>query len=410
MPALTAAITAEGLGGDAALALFAQHIAPASISNDHPGFLAFIPNAPTEASIAADALLGAFPSFTGAWNDGAGLIASENAVLRWLADLAGLPVSAGGCFVPGATVGTLSALHAARHAATQRRGGRPARWAIVASSEAHASIAAAARVMDVDLITVPTGADFRLTGDALADALAQSGDRVCAVVATAGTTNLGVIDDLPGIALACRNAGVWLHVDAAYGGGALASPRARPRLAGVEAADSLVVDPHKWLFAPYDSCALLFRDPSAASPALAQRADYLDPAHGDAESNPYSFGIHLSRRARGFPLWFSLATYGTDAYAAAIDASLATTLRLAEFIRGESLLELVAEPMLSVLVFHRRGWQRGDYAAWSQRLLAEGRAWIAPTSLHGKPALRLCILNPRASFDQVSALLTSLRD
>jgi len=410
LPALSEAITPRGLGGEAALALFKELIAPASISNDHPGFLAFIPHAPTEAAIAADGLLSAFPTFTGAWNDGAGLIAAENAALRWLADIAGLPASAGGCFVPGATVGTLSALHAARHAAGERRGGRPAGgWALIASREAHASVAAAARVMDVELIEVDGDERFCLTGAAASEALARAGERAFAVVASAGATNLGVIDDLSEIGAACAAAGVWLHVDAAYGGGALASPMARRRLAGIEQADSLVIDPHKWLFAPYDSCALLFRDPGLAAPALAQRAEYIDPAHSDSAWNPFSYGIHLSRRARGFPLWFSLATYGTEAYARAIDDALALTARLADWIRDEPTLELAAEPMLSVLVFFRRGWSAADYDQWSKRMLQEGRAWMAPTSLQGRPAMRLCILNPRASFEQVRAILLSLR-
>jgi L-2,4-diaminobutyrate decarboxylase len=421
-PALAAAITPQGVGGDAALQLFRERIVPASISADHPGFLGFIPHAPTEAAIYADWLLSAFPSFTGAWNDGAGVIAAENAALAWLAQQAGLPAGAGGSFVPGATLGTLSALHAARHrAAMRRRGPQPAgdpaaaappreRWAVLASREAHASVAAATRVLDVDLLELEPGPDFVLRGAAVREALRAAGARACAVVASAGTTNLGMVDDLPGIAAACRDAGAWLHVDAAYGGAVLASPAARGRLAGIEAADSLVIDPHKWLFAPYDSCALLFREPAGAAPALAQRADYIDPVHGGVEWNPFNYGIQLSRRGRGLPLWFSLATYGTQAYAQAIDAALALAREVAQAVRAEPVLELVAEPMLSVVAFHRRGWSAADGQRWSQRLLHEGLAWIAPSSVRGRPALRLCLLNPRASMAHIARILATLRD
>ena len=412
LPVLAEAITPRGVGGAAALQLFAERIVPASISADHPGALAFIPHAPSEAAIYADWLLSAFPAFAGAWHQGAGVIAAENAALAWLAGLAGLPQGAGGSFVPGATLGTLSALHAARQQA--RQASPAARWAVLGSREAHASVAAATRVLDVDWLAIEPGADFVLTGAAVRDALQSSlhagGPRVYAVVASAGTTNLGVIDDLPGIAAACREAGVWLHVDAAYGGAVLVSPAARGRLAGIEHADSLVIDPHKWLFAPYDSCALLFRDPAGAAQALAQHAEYIDPLHDEDGCNPFHYGIHLSRRGRGLPLWFSLATYGTDAYAAAVDAALALTLEVVQAVRAEPLLELAAEPMLSVVAFHRRGWSTAEHRAWSQRLLHEGLAWIAPSSVRGRPALRLCLLNPRTHLDHLRAVLATLRD
>lgn len=412
LPALAAAITPGGVGGPEALRLFAERIVPASISADHPGALAFIPHAPSEAAIYADWLLSAFPTFAGAWHQGAGIIAAENAVLAWLAGLAGLPQGAGGSFVPGATMGSLSALHAARHRA--RQGSAAARWAVLGSREAHASVAAATRVLDVDWLPIEPAAHHVLTGAAVREALQATrragGPRVCAVVASAGTTNLGAIDDLPGIAAACREAGVWLHVDAAYGGAVLVSPAARGRLAGIEHADSLVIDPHKWLFAPYDSCALLFRDPATAAQALAQQADYIDPLHVEDGCNPFHYGIHLSRRGRGLPLWFSLATCGTGAYAAAVDAALALTHDVVQAVRAEPLLELAAEPMLSVVAFHRRGWSAADHAAWSQRLLQSGLAWIAPSSVAGRPALRLCLLNPRANLGHLLQVLATLRD
>ena len=419
LPALAAAITPGGVGGAEALRLFAQRIVPASISADRPGALAFIPQAPSEApseaAIYADGLLSAFPTFAGALHQGAGVIAAENTVLAWLAWLAGLarlPQGAGGSFVPGATLGILSALHAARHHA--RQGGAAARWAVLGSREAHASVAAATRVLDVDSLPIESAAHHVLTGAAVREALQASrsagGPRVCAVVASAGTTNLGAIDDLPGIAAACREAGVWLHVDAAYGGAVLVSPAARGRLAGIEHADSLVIDPHKWLFAPYDSCALLFRDPALAAQALAQQADDIEPLQGEDGSNPFHYGIHLSRRGRGPPLWFSLATCGTAAYAAAVDAALALTREVVQAVRAEPLLELAAEPMLSVVAFHRRGWSAGEHAAWSQRLLQDGMAWIAPSSVAGRPALRLCLLNPRENLGHLRQVLATLRD
>jgi glutamate/tyrosine decarboxylase-like PLP-dependent enzyme len=418
--ALQTAITDQGIGGTQALALFNEHIRPASVSNDHPGFLAYIPNAPTEASIYADWLLSAFPTFAGVWQDGAGVIAAENAALKWLTSLLDWPAQAGGCFMPGATLGTLSALHVARHVArqncTQSGAALPQRWAVLASSEAHASVAAAARVMDVDLIEIAPDANWRLQGEAVREALLtesrREGPRVCAVVASAGATNLGVIDDLPGIAEACRESRVWLHVDAAYGGAVLASPQYRHLLNGIEGADSCVIDPHKWLFAPFDCCALLYRDPALAVPAHTQHADYLDAPREEvldpATLDPMSLGIHLSRRGRGFALWFSLATYGTRAYADAIEQAMALTQALVQEIRANPKLELVALPDLSVLVFRRRGWTAAACDAWCRATLQSGLACIAPTRVRGAPALRLCILNPRVTIEQVRAVLATL--
>jgi glutamate/tyrosine decarboxylase-like PLP-dependent enzyme len=152
----------------------------------------------------------------------------------------------------------------------------------------------------------------------------RAGDGLFAAVATAGTTNLGVIDDLAGIAQVCRRRGIWFHVDAAYGGAALAAPSVRARFAGIERCDSFIVDPHKWLFAPYDCCALIYRRPELARTAHAQHAGYLEALQGGTEWNPSDYAVHLSRRSRGLPFWFSLAVHGTDAYRDAIEHTLAS--------------------------------------------------------------------------------------
>ena len=207
---------------------------------------------------------------------------AENEALRWLADLAGLPAGAGGCFVQGGTNGNLSALHAAREQARHRRAGAtPARWRVACSEEVHSSVRSAARLMDVDVLPVPADGRPRLHGEALRAALAGA-DGVFAVVATAGTTNLGLIDDLPGVAAVCRERDVWLHVDGAYGAAGLCAPSVRARFAGIEHADSLIVDPHKWLFAPFDSLrAAVPRAGARAAPPTARARAYLDALYRD---------------------------------------------------------------------------------------------------------------------------------
>lgn len=403
-------ITAEGLGGTEALRRWVEDLGPATVAADHRRYLAFIPHAPTEAAIIFDLLVGASGIYGGSWLEAAGAVYAENEALRWLADLAGFPAGAGGVFVQGGTLGNLSALHAARHAALVRRNGvRAARWQVAASAEAHSSIAQAARVLDIDLIDVPVNDRQRMTGESLRRALdASTSDGLVAVVASAGATNMGVIDDLPGIAEVCRERGVWLHVDGAYGLAALAAPSKRAAFAGLELADSFIVDPHKWLFAPYDSCALVYRDPSLARAAHSQSAAYLDAINERNEWNPADYAVHLSRRARGLPFWFSLAVHGTDAYAEAIETTLAVTRQVADEIRARPHLELLHEPELTVLVFRRHGWRGADYDAWSAELVSNGTAFVMPTRVQGEPAARIVILNPRTTLSDVAPVLDAM--
>jgi glutamate/tyrosine decarboxylase-like PLP-dependent enzyme len=404
-------ITREGLGADEALRRWVEVLGPATAAADHPRYLAFIPHAPTVAAELFDLLVGASGIYAGSWLEAAGAVFAENRTLRWLADLAGFPPEAGGTFVPGGTLGNLSALHAARETALARQGGvRPARWQMAASAEAHSSVAQAARVLDVDLIDVPVDERHRLTGKHLRAALEeQVGEGLFAVVASAGATNLGVIDDLPGVAAVCQERRVWLHVDGAYGLAALAAPSKRAAFVGVERADSCIVDPHKWLFAPYDCCALIYRDPARARAAHSQSAAYLEVINERQEWNPADYAVQLSRRARGLPFWFSLAVHGTDAYAEAIETTLSVTRQAAAEIRARPYLELLVEPELTVLVFRRRGWSGADYDAWSEQLIGSGTAFVVPTRFQGEPAARIVILNPRTTLADVEMVLDSMQ-
>jgi glutamate/tyrosine decarboxylase-like PLP-dependent enzyme len=264
-----------------------------------------------------------------------------------------------------------------------------------------------ARIMDVDVLPVPAAADGRLRGDTLRAAL-DGAEGVFAVVATAGTTNLGLVDDLEGVAAAARENGLWLHVDGAYGAAGLCAPSIRDRFAGIEHADSLIVDPHKWLFAPFDSCALLYRDPALGRAAHRQSASYLDALYRDEAWNPSDYGLHLTRRARGIPFWFSLAVHGTDAYAAAVERTLAVTRAGAEEIRRRPGLELVAEPELSVLAFRRHGWDDDDYHRWADGLREAGTAFVLPTTVGGETAARLALVNPRTTLDDLVAVLDAM--
>tara|TARA_Y100000590_G_C15547954_1_gene949729 strand:- start:270 stop:1031 length:762 start_codon:yes stop_codon:yes gene_type:complete len=249
-----------------------------------------------------------------------------------------------------------------------------------------------------------------MTGQALAGALEQSDfDGLFGVVASAGTTNAGVIDDLAGIAEICQEHGLWMHVDGAYGAAALVAPSVANRFAGIEHADSFVVDPHKWLFAPFDCCALVYREPKNGAFAHSQFAEYLEFVDR-SEWNPADYAVHLSRRARGLPFWFSLATYGTDRYREAVETVLATARAVADEIRARPNLRLVMTPDLSILLFERLGWEMADYQQWSARIAEDDSVVCVPTTWQGRPVLRFCFINPDTEVAEVASLLDGLEN
>ena len=403
-------ITAKGLGGHEALEVFTNVLAKACISTDHPRNLAFIPSAPTEYANLFDLVVGASALYGGSWQEGAGAVFAENQAIQWLIDLAGLPASAGGVFVQGGTIGNLSALVVAR-AEARKKNPNPERWVIACSEEAHSSIVSAANVMDVDVLKVATDANGRLQGTAVAQAIdhlhATTKARVFAVVATSGTTNLGIIDDLKGIGKAAHDRGIWFHVDGAYGLAALCAPSVRQLFDGVEAADSFIVDPHKWLFAPYDACALVYRNPELAKQVHSQHASYLDTLK-DENWSPSDYAIHLTRRTRGLPFWFSLAAHGTDAYAEAMEQTLIVAQQAADLVRNHPNLELLCEPELSIVAFTRKGWVATDYQKWSDQLLEDQVGFIPPSSHRGQPIVRFAIVNPWTKISDISIILERL--
>ena len=406
-------VTAEGIGGHRALELFADVLAPACLATDYTRYLSFVPAAPTEAAVLFDLVVGASSIYGGSWIEGAGAVYAENEALRWLTDLAGLGPESGGVFVPGGTIGNLSAMVAAREAAKQRLADRgkplPDRWVFLVSDTAHSSVPSSARIMDADVVAVSTGEDRKLKGPGVAEAIERLGDRLAGVVATAGSTNLGVIDDLKSVGEACREAEVFFHVDAAYGGAALAAPAARERFAGIELADSIIIDPHKWLFAPFDCCALLWRNPAHARDVHSQHAEYLSFLNDPGDWNPSNYAIGLTRRARGLPFWYSLATYGTDAYAEAIGATLDLAAQAGEMIEKTPYLTMVWPQSLGICVFERIGWEASDYQAWTEKMLADGTAFVVPSRHDNKPVFRFCFVNPKTTISDVESILAALK-
>ncbi len=407
-------VTEQGLGGQTALKLFDEVLAPATISTDHPGFLSFIPNAATEASSLFDLIVSASSIYGGSWMEGSGAVFAENQVLSWLAKEVGLPATAGGVFVQGGTVGNLSALVAARDAHREKLSkagiSYSGRLAFIASKEAHSSLKSAAKVMDVDIILAKPEETGKLLAASVQEALESiEPNSVFAIVATGGTTNFGIVDDLRGIGEIASSNNIWYHIDGAYGLAGILSPKYRHLFDGSDLADSFIVDPHKWLFAPFDACALLYKSPSLAKASHTQHGEYLETLNESGLWNPADYSFGLTRRTRGLPLWFSLATHGIEKYREAVEANIDLAHQAAELIRELDYLELVREPELSIVVFERKGWTLADYDAWSEKLLHDEIGFVVPSSHQEKPNTRFAIVNPLTSMELLSNILESMK-
>ncbi len=415
LASLDGLITAEGRNPGEILSFFSNELAHAVISIDAPNFLAFIPNAPTKNSLLFDMVVACSGLNGTSWLESAGVVVAENQALGFLADLAGMPAGSGGAFVSGGSTGNLSGLTVGRDVGRARRPELPAhtlRYAV--SADAHSSVGKALHVLGMEALVVEAD-DHRFTLEGLTAALAADPhpESVIGVVATAGTTNAGIVDDLEGLGAYAREHDLWFHVDGAYGGASLFSPTHRHLLAGIRHADSFVVDPHKWLFAPLDCAALIYRQPHVARRILAQQAGYLDILHGsddeDYEWNPSDFAIHLSRRARGLPFWYSLVTNGTHAYETAVQAAIDLAQRSSEIIDELEHVEMVRPASLSVVLFRRPGWSEVDYVNWSHQLLRDQIAFVTPTKWEGETIARFAFLHPDTDEALVRRVLETMR-
>ena len=410
-------ITAEGIGGEKAFALFKDILIKASVPIDHPRHLAFVPAAPTRAAVMFDLVTSASSVHGAFWLEGAGLIFAENQAMEWLVSLTGMPEGTFGVFTSGGTAANLSAMVAAREYWRGRdKSKKNERGIVIASRTAHSSIRAMAKVIDADVLLINTKG--RLEGDELRENLAkldaQDRQRVFAVIATGGTTNAGIIDDLSGIAKVCKTEDIWYHVDAAYGGGALAAKSVRHLFNGIEFADSVTIDPHKWLFSPYDCGAVIYKDPELARQAHCQEGSYLDifSDEGAEGFNPADYQIQLTRRVRGVPLWFSLATHGTDRYEQAIERGIELAQIAGRLISQAAHVELVRETSLSCVLFRRIGWVAQDYKDWTYKNHLDGFALVAPTKWKTgdkfETVTRFCFINPETTTQDIADILETM--
>lgn len=412
-------VTPKGIGGEVAFKMFRDILVKATVPIDHPRHLAFVPAAPTRAAIMFDLVTSASSIHGAYWMEGAGGIFCENQAMKWLVSLTRLPKGAFGVFTSGGTAANLSGLVTARDAWRKRDPeNMGVRALLLTSNGAHSSIQAMARVMDADVVLIDCP-DENLRGHALQSAIDELEEkdrkRLFAVVATGGTTNAGIIDELDSIADVCGKENVWFHVDAAYGGGALAAPSVRHLFNGIERADSITIDPHKWLFSPYDCGAIIYKDMKLAAEAHSQKGSYLEifKDEGAEGFNPADYQIQLTRRLRGMPLWFSLAMHGTEKYTNAIEKGIQLAKIAAQKIEENENLELVRPASLSVVLFRRKGWNPEDYRDWTYRNHKEGIALVTPTKWMGEGGYetisRFCFINPETSEADIDIILETMK-
>jgi aromatic-L-amino-acid/L-tryptophan decarboxylase len=387
--------------GDPAAALEAlfTEVLPYGQLGHHPRFFARIGSPSNFISVLADAAAAGFNVFAGSWTGGAGAATAELVVLDWLRELCGLPEGSEGVLVSGGSAGTIVALAAAR---TVRLGGRPSPDAVIyTSDQAHASVTRALHVLGFapeQLRRLPADAAFRLRPAEVLRAVEAdraAGRRPFCVVATAGTTSTGAVDPLPELADLCAAHGLWLHVDGAYGAPAALTERGRMLLAGMEHADSLVLDPHKWLFQPYEIGCVLVREPGLLERTFTLEGAYLrDVGGGEVEFRNRS--LQLTRGGRALKLWLSIRVFGLAAFRDAIAHGMALAEHAEAVLRARPGWEVVTRAQLAIVCFRRDG----DDALQSRiaaAMVRDGFAAPSTTELAGRVVLRLCTINPRTT-------------
>ena len=391
-------------------------VLPFAGHHDHPRFFAYVPSAPTWPGVLGDFIASGANIFAGTWLQSAGASAVELVVIDWFRQWLGYGVEASGVLVPGGSLANLTALACARET---RPGGHSAKAVVYLSSQTHSSVTRAVKILGFgpeQMRSIPVDDRLRMRPDALAAAMeadVQAGRQPFFAVANAGTTNTGAVDPLAEMAAVCSEQGVWLHADAAYGGFAILTERGKGLLTGIELADSVTLDPHKWLYQPYECGCLIVRDGPLVSQAFHILPDYLqDTAVGGVEVNFADRGIQLTRAARALKLWLSLQYFGVDAFRSAIDRSLDLALHAEELIEASPELELLSPATLGVVCFRRHPAGIDDEptlaalnADLDRRLAESGVAEISSTRLDGRYALRICVLNFRSRAEDVERVL-----
>lgn len=408
----------QGTPIEAVLQQVQQDVFSNFLSVSHPRFFSFVPNPNNFVSVLADALAAGFNPFVGSWMVASGPAEIELVTIDWLRQLCGLPTSAGGLFVSGGSVATLTALATARHIKLRDTFHEAV---VYCSDQTHSATDRALKVLGFgagQLRRLPSDQDFRLALSTLQSAVAEdraAGRIPFCVIANAGTTNTGAVDPLPELAEFCRQQDLWLHADAAYGGGAVLCERGRSALQGLELADSLVLDPHKWLFQPYEMGCVLVREIRWLRETFSVLPEFLKDVAGiEEEVNFRDYGIQLTRSFRALKLWMSLKVFGLEAFRHAVNRGIMLAEHAEKVLRRSACWEIVTPAQLGIVSFRylpANGPEQAANAINQQlvhEMMEDGFAALSSTTLRGKTALRLCIINPRTSEQDLEGTIERL--
>jgi aromatic-L-amino-acid decarboxylase len=398
---------------------YTSHVAPDSIALDHPRFFAFIPSAPNFVSILADALVAGTNVFAGTWLESSGPSQVELVVMDWFKQMLGLPQEAAGLLVSGGSVANLTALAVARRAQLDDQ--TPGA-VVYLSNQTHASIDRALRILGfpaVQVRRIPTDSLFRVDVQALAEQIRRdraAGLRPFTAIANAGTTNTGAIDPLLEVARIASENSLWFHVDAAYGGFAALTERGRRLLEGIELADSVVLDPHKWFYCPFEAGCVLVRKGRLMRETFRILPEYMhDVAREEREVNFCDYGIQLTRSFRALKVWMALKTYGAQRFREVIEQCLDLTEYAVALFGQSPQFEIVTPPSLGVFTFRYvpeglppQGPKRGALLNrinenLQARIIASGQLMLSSTRLDSRYVLRFCVLNHRTRKEDVEA-------
>ncbi len=404
-----------------ALAQFERQVVDTSNRVDHPRFFAYIPLANNFVSVMADALAAGYNIFNAVWLQGAGAAQIERLTVDWLRQLFGLPRAAGGTFVSGGSVANLTALAVARE--VQLAGDTRAAVAYC-SDQIHFAVSRGLRVLGFapeQLQKIPSDDEYRLPLERLRAAVAEdraAGKQPFCVVASAGTTNTGAVDPLDELADFCAAQDLWLHVDGAYGAPAVLTERGKDALKGLGRVDSLALDAHKWLFQPIECGVVLVRDRRWLSQTFGETPEYLKDMQSEGEELNFMYqGIQLTRQFRALKLWLSFKVFGLDAISQAIAAGFENAELAERLLREAGCWAIVTPAQMAILTFRYRPANGDDLLAdrvtqeLVGRLLEDGYAFASGTRLRGRPVMRMCCNNPRATpsdLEKTIQLMTRL--
>jgi aromatic-L-amino-acid/L-tryptophan decarboxylase len=406
---------------DSIVATLEKHVFPYHAREPHPGFLAYVPSCPTFPALLGDWIATGYNFFAGVWPVAAGPNQIEMVVLEWIREWMGLEPGASGLLTSGGSAANTTAVVAARHAALEK-GADIRKLVVYTSAQAHSSVVRAAWVAGIardNVHIVEMDDRFRMSPADLVRAIdtdRAKGLEPFLVVASAGTTNTGSVDPVDQIADVCEHHNLWLHVDAAYAGFAALTTEGKRLLGRLDRADSLTLDPHKWLFVPFECGCLMVRDPSRLSDAFRISPEYLkDVEPGEEEVNFADRGVQLTRYSRALKIWVSVNYFGTEVISAAIQHAMDRARLLESLVAASPDFEILSPAQFGILCFRARPSSADEAELDSlnesinARVVEGGRFLISSTRLNGRFSLRMCTLGYRTTHDDIRNLFETIQ-